>query len=170
MVGVGGKIPHKCKMAHCFHLLISYTASVESLNQCIRNDRSDCKEACLPTLGPLFHGSLRKKYFYPPHSLLHEKMGFFCRGAENHHCVGLALRRHNSPPFPPPTHPLPAPITFGWPITQMTPFSNKYEELSFFMKKQVPCQCCQEAQDSPPFCLPGRAGVRTPHAHMHHSV
>lgn len=53
MAEVGGSVPLKYKLAHCFHVLPSCTGSVVSINQCIRNDRSDCKEACLPTLVPL---------------------------------------------------------------------------------------------------------------------
>lgn len=62
MAGVGGKVPHKYKLAHCFHLFLSCTGSVESTNQCMRNDRSDCKEICLPALIPLSYSSLKMKY------------------------------------------------------------------------------------------------------------
>lgn len=40
-IGLGGMAPHNYQLAHSFHLLLSCTVSVESINQCKRNVRSD---------------------------------------------------------------------------------------------------------------------------------
>lgn len=136
------------------------------INQCIRNDRSDCTEAYLLTLVPLSHGSLRKKIFLVPTlTATWENEIFPQKSRETSSCWAGAQETQQ------PSLPTTSCTPIAWLYlhhlqrggrvvsAHQSDYGCHKDDLLFkwiwrvviflWMKKKVCSQCCRETQSSP---------------------